>query len=172
MGSCVNLTCSIIPDLAPVKPSLQKAILCHNSKPRDSSRSLTLSMSETKKGEALKRSVWIFARPLQFATVFGSHFVSHGKYPFCHWGVLITDLEFDAVKQILISTECTTALEDDVILGDMWELFHRENDTNEIDVVRPFKASHIREDWDLFSSEKLGETFATDEEIQAEGKSL
>jgi hypothetical protein len=112
------------------------------------------------------RSVWIFARPLQFATIFGSQFVSHGKFPFCHWGMLITELDVDTVKELLTEHDMTT---EDSSLGEMWELFRRENDSNEIDVTRPFKLSDVGEDWNLFSAEPLGMTTLNNEQIEDEG---
>jgi hypothetical protein len=115
------------------------------------------------------RSVWIFARPLRFATILGSQFVSHGKYPFCHWGVLITELDFDTVKQLLTDIDqCTPGVED-INVGDMWELFRGDDDKNGINVTRPFRASDVLETWSIFSAEKVGETVLNDDEVQAKG---
>ena len=116
------------------------------------------------------RFVWIFARPLQFATIFGSQFVSHGKYPFCHWGILVTSLDFIAAQKFLTEIETREAECEDTILGDMWELFRGEDNTNTIDVTRAFKLSNVKEEWSVFSAEPLGTTMMTDEEIQNEGK--
>ena len=112
------------------------------------------------------RSVWIFARPLRFATIFGSQFVSHGQFPFCHWGVLITELDVESAKELLVEDELST---EDSLLGEMWELFRREDDTNEIDVTRPFNVSHVKEGWNLFAAEPLGTTTLSEEQIAKEG---
>jgi len=115
------------------------------------------------------KSVWIFARPLRFATILGSQCVPHGKYPFCHWGVLVTELDFGTVKRLLTEVDQCLAPSDDVIVGDMWELFRRENDGNVINVTRSYKSSEILETWNAFSAEKVGETEMSGVQIQESG---
>ena len=118
----------------------------------------------------VERSVWVFARPIQFATILGFQFVSHGTYPFCHWGVLVTPLNFGTIKALLTETTQSTSTEDeDHILGDMWRLSRREENDNPVDVIRPFKLSNAREEWNLFSAECVGMTTKTDQEIEKEG---
>ena len=118
----------------------------------------------------IERSVWIFARPIRFATMLGFQFVSHGTYPFCHWGVLVTPLNFDTMKALLTEPTQSTSMEDeDHILGDMWRLSLREEKDNPVDVIRPFKLSNAREEWNLFSTECVGKTKKTDQEIEKEG---
>src|SRR5438046_1365573 len=121
-------------------------------------------------GNAIERSVWIFARPIRFATILGFQFVSHGTYPFCHWGVLVTPLNFDTMKVLLTEpTQSTSGEDEDYILGDMWRLSLREENENPVDVIRPFKLSNAREQWNLFSAECVGKTKKTDEEIEKDG---
>lgn len=118
----------------------------------------------------IERSVWIFARPIRFATILGFQFVSHGTYPFCHWGVLVTPLDFDTIEVLLTEPAQSTSTEDeDHILGDMWRLSRREENDNPVDVIRPFKLSNAREEWNLFSAECVGKTTKTDKEIEKEG---
>lgn len=118
----------------------------------------------------IERSVWIFARPIRFATMLGFQFVSHGTYPFCHWGVLVTPLNFDIMKVLLTEPTQSTSMEDeDHALGDMWRLSLREEKDNPVDVIRPFKLSNAKEEWNLFSTECVGMTNKTDEEIEKDG---
>ena len=115
-----------------------------------------------------KRSVWIFARPIRFATIFGTQFVSHGTYPFCHWGVLVSPLNFETIKSLL--TDPTSSSDgEDTVLGDMWSLSLREDVGEPVDVTRPFQLSNVTEQWGLFSTECVGTTELTDEEIQEAG---
>lgn len=47
------------------------------------------------------RFVWVFARPLSWAFVFGLQCISHGKYPLCHWGLVVADHEFAAMNKMI-----------------------------------------------------------------------
>ena len=105
-------------------------------------------------------SVWIFARPLSFARKFVPfQFTSNGKYHLCHWGVLVSSLPVEEMKNILVEGGKTSTLQSfDYELGQMWELNRIERNTNTVNVTRPFKVSHIQADWRPFSAEYLGET--------------
>ena len=118
----------------------------------------------------IQRSVWIFARPIQFSTILGFQLVSHGTYPFCHWGVLVTPLNFDTIKSLLTEpTELAAESADSFVLGDMWRLSRHEEEEHKVDIIRSFKLSDIKEQWNLFSTECVGETTKTDEEINQAG---
>lgn len=114
------------------------------------------------------RGVWIFARPMQFGTIFGSQFVNHGKYPFCHWGVLVTSLDFGSAQRILGEIEQEI---DDMILGTMWELL-RDVDGNNVIHAWELSVSDVKEQWNMFSAEYLGRTILTGGETQKEGMTV
>jgi hypothetical protein len=114
------------------------------------------------------RGVWIFARPLQFGTIFGSQFVNHGKYPFCHWGVLVTSLDFSTAQQILKEIDSER---DELGLGTMWEILRDEEGSNRIDAT-DFSVSDAKEQWSMFSAEYLGATGLTDKQMHNEGTLL
>jgi len=114
------------------------------------------------------RGVWIFARPMQFGTIFGSQFVNHGKYPFCHWGVLVTSLDFTSAQRILGEIDREI---DEMVLGTMWDLL-RDVDGNNIIHAWELSVSDVKEQWNMFSAEYLGRTTLMDEETHNEGMDL
>lgn len=117
----------------------------------------------------MERSVWLIARPIQFATIFGFQFVSHGKYPFCHWAVLVTSLDFETIKAAL--TDSATE-KDDIQLGDLWRISPRDDGKCPLDNIRPFCVSNAKDEWSVFSAEYIGKTSKSDNEIGYEGISL
>ena len=116
--------------------------------------------------DGMERSVWLIARPIRFATIFGFQFVSHGTYPFCHWAVLVTSLDFEAIKSALTDS---TADRDDVQLGELWRISRREDGKGPLDNIRPFCVSNAKDEWSLFSAEYIGKTLKNDDEIEYEG---
>jgi hypothetical protein len=113
------------------------------------------------------RSVWIFARPIQFATIFGTQYVSDGEHPFCHWAVLLSQLSFEEMRRVL--TEYSSQ-EEVLVLGTLVQLsFGCETTVN---VSRSLKLDDVRDQWSLFSAEYVGKTYLNDEEIESIGISL
>src|SRR5579859_3655697 len=110
------------------------------------------------------RGVWIFARPLQFGTVFGSQFVNHGKYPFCHWGVLVTSLDFGSAHEKLKEIDNER---DSLVLGTMREVVRDEDGNNRIE-AREFSVLDAKEQWSMFSAEFWGSTHLSNEQMQIE----
>jgi hypothetical protein len=119
--------------------------------------------------DGMERSVWLIARPIRFATIFGFQFVSHGTYPFCHWAVLVTSLDFEAIKSALTDT---SAEKDDIQLGSLWRISRREDGTCPLDNIRPFCVSNAKDEWNVFSAEYIGKTLKSDDEIEYEGTPL
>lgn len=101
---------------------------------------------------------------MRFGTIFGSQFVNHGKYPFCHWGVLVTSLDFGTAQRIL--GEIDREMEE-MVLGTMWEL-SRDGDGNMIHAWE-ISVLDVKEQWNMFSAEYLGRTELTDDETQKAG---
>jgi len=117
----------------------------------------------------MERSVWLIARPIRFATIFGFQYVSHGSYPFCHWAVLVTSLDFEDIKSTLTDA---SAEREDIQLGDLWRISRREDGKCRLDNVRSFCVSNAKDEWSIFSAEYIGKTSKSDEEIEYEGTSL
>jgi hypothetical protein len=120
------------------------------------------------------RSVWIFARPLSVAKLFSLfEYVSYGKFPLSHWGVLVTQRRVDDLKAVLVNGdtqrfgERSTADSDE--LGIVWELNRIEGDVNTVNVTRPFTFATLKFNWTRFSAMYLGSTEKDDIEIQSHG---
>lgn len=119
------------------------------------------------------RSVWIFARPLSGSGVFPASSMvaaSHGHFPLCHWGVLVTELSIVDVKA-LISRDGGSSVTDDLKLGVMWELLRRPDNKTTVNKSNPFKVATIKQLWSTLSAQYIGRTLMIDEEVQSEGNS-
>lgn len=68
-------------------------------------------------------------------------------------------------------TQAALQIEEHVELGTMWELFRTQNNTNDVNVSRPFRLSMVREQWTAYSAECVGTTSLNDDDIQRAGKS-
>lgn len=111
------------------------------------------------------RSVWIFARPLTMGGALFSPFAgstSAGRYPLCHWGVLVTEALTD-FENLTPGTQSSTDLE----LGTMWEL-QPVNGQNTV-TCRSFNSFLLYDEWRHYSAKRIGATRMTDEQINAEG---
>jgi hypothetical protein len=117
----------------------------------------------------MERSVWLIARPIRFATIFGFQYVSHGNYPFCHWAILVTSLAFEDIKSTLTDA---SAEREDIQLGDLWRISRCEDGKCALDNIRPFYVSNAKDDWSVFSAEYIGKTSMSDDEIEYEGTSF
>jgi len=115
----------------------------------------------------MTRSVWLFARPLSWADfIVALQWVSDGKYPLCHWGVLVTHLDITANDEFMRRTpdiSPTQALD----LGIMYELRRNDINQNTVNIIRPFSTASA--EWRLFSAKYIGTTEMVHEEIEVEG---
>ena len=94
---------------------------------------------------------------------------SHGKFPLCHWGVLVTELSIVDMKVLILCNGQRWSGLEDTELGVMWELNRTVENLNTVHVYRPFKKSTIRECWNTFSARYMGATEMANERIQLEG---
>src|SRR5438105_1676198 len=116
------------------------------------------------------QSVWILARPLSACSVFPPfEWTSRGKYPLCHWGVLVSPLSVVDVKALLYAMRQTRHTTEDSEIGIMWELEHHVGQLNTVNVTRPFTVSCARKFWNTFNAECVGGTTYNRTAIQAEG---
>jgi len=114
-------------------------------------------------------SVWLFARPLSWAQFISVlQWVSDGKYPLCHWGVLVTPLDILSINSILLQTRANSD-DDTVELGNMYELVRDGHNMNSVNVERPFSLKSLNTNWQLFSAKYIETTHMTHEEIELEG---
>jgi hypothetical protein len=115
------------------------------------------------------RSVWLFARPLSWADfIIALQWVSDGKYPLCHWGVLVTHLDITANDEFMRRTPHTSGI-DVLDLGTMYELQRNDINQNTVTVTSPFSTTSLQAEWRLFSAKYIGTTEITLDQIELEG---
>ncbi len=70
-------------------------------------------MARHRRKRKRRRFVDVVARPLKAAGPFS--FISEGKFPICHWGVLFSEFDEETLKQIFAESEskrtCGTYIE-------------------------------------------------------------
>jgi hypothetical protein len=130
--------------------------------------------------ESKVRHIYLLARPIQAAGVFS--ILSHGKFPLCHWGVLLSelrDLEKDYYREysgsyLSISNRSVDWASRVTPLkwGSLFELCRDPlTNQNKAHVVYNFGHTHLQDDWKSFCLRKIGVTTYHDGEIFAEGSS-
>ena len=127
----------------------------------------TPSNEET--SDQLSKNVWIFAKPLSGASViptFITALISRGKFPLCHWGVLITHLTSVDVERLEFRTGELGQGDDS--FGVLWELNRAPDDKNTVN-VQPFTLLTLKNQWIKFSAKYIGTTTMNHDEIQREG---
>lgn len=114
-------------------------------------------------------SVWLFARPLSWADfIIALQWVSDGKYPLCHWGVLITHLDITANDEFMRRTQHISSTEV-LDFGIMYELRRNDINQNTLNVIHPFSTASLQTEWRLFSAKYIGTTEIMHEQIELEG---
>src|SRR5271154_3675668 len=106
----------------------------------------------------MTRSVWLFARPLSWADfIIALQWVSDGKYPLCHWGVLVTHMDITANDEFMRrNSPQVLSSPDDQDLGIMYELQRNDINQNTVSITRPFSPAALKAEWRLFSAKKIG----------------
>ena len=94
-------------------------------------------------------------------------YFSRGKFPLCHWGVLVTDSTSVDVESLEIETRELGQTDDR--LGVLWELQRTPSDKNTVNVVQPFMLSTLKEQWMDYSAKHIGTTVMSHDEIQRKG---
>jgi hypothetical protein len=116
-----------------------------------------------------KYSVWIFTRPLSYATHFTPLAItSDGRDYLRHWGVLISAMTPIDAKVILFR-DTEYGGNDRTELGTMYELFRDKDDKNNVKVTRPFGMAIIEKEWWMVDFQYVGETEMTHALITSEG---
>jgi hypothetical protein len=119
---------------------------------------------------SLFRDVWLFARPLSLFQPFGSlDSLSEGKFHLQHWGVLVTELDESSFKDLTTEAQNITDDFDNLVLGIMFEVMPGPHKANIGHVRSHFTCSMAREQWASFSTDHVGMTVMTDENIRLEG---
>lgn len=114
----------------------------------------------------LERSIWVLARPIKAAR--GFSFLSEGKFPICHWGLLASDLSPLSFKLRWDSKE---RIESGADWGTLFELVRDENDKNTVHEVEHFGANmEFVTEWKTVAIMFIGTTFLRDADLSAQGK--
>ena len=114
------------------------------------------------------RNVWLLARPTSHAMTFSylAH-SSHGSFPLCHWGVLVTELSLEMFPKVI--QEKNSASQGSFPLGDVYELFQGDRSCNTANRTSPFLVNDLQRDWPMVSFKFVGTTLKTDTSIMAQG---
>jgi hypothetical protein len=116
-------------------------------------------------------TVWFFARALSATDVLPAlQSLSDGKFPFCHWGVLITTMDISEVMQAIetLRSNDINGL-DNMDFGTMYELFRGEGNINSVNISRPVSVKYLRSSWATFSARFAGRTTLSQENIERAG---
>ena len=117
----------------------------------------------------LERGIWLFARPLSHAQGIPALVsTSDGRFHFCHWGVLITELSIPDLNALLYRSRVGIGVEDDG-LGVLYQLERTSGAAYAVTRSETFTASSVRTSWPNFSAKYIGGTGMLDDEISAEG---
>jgi hypothetical protein len=104
-----------------------------------------------------KRNVYILSRPLSAASHLNLSFLSDGKLPLCHWGVLVSDYDRIELQRHLQS------LREDPnhrrsSLGTLIELRRTETNVNTINVIKEFGEIEMSDEWHVMGVKYIGTT--------------
>ena len=114
-------------------------------------------------------TVWLFTRPLVYATAFPVLRLFSDRRELRHWGVLVSDMTLLDAKAIMLRSREYDG-DANTPLGTMYELC-RQEDRNTVNVIRPFGMYTIRKEWQAFSAQFVGVTELTHDMIIREGNS-
>lgn len=118
----------------------------------------------------MKYTVWLFTRPLSYATLFPPlAVISNGKEHFCHWGVLVSDMTLLDGQAILLR-KIEYGGNDKTDLGTMYDLFREKDGHINVNINRPFTMAIIKREWRWLSVQYVGETHMTYEMIKDESE--
>lgn len=104
--------------------------------------------------------VWLLARILEWRWL---GVFSQGRFPLCHWAVLITNLPEAQVSDFLNSNKGRS--ENDVKLGRLYQISRTRDNQIELRISNPFLLSELRSEWTRPSSSLVGKTDMTHDQI-------
>ena len=121
----------------------------------------------------MTKSVWLFARPLSWADfIIALQWVSDGKYPLCHWAVLVTHMDITANDEFMRRDLAQASSSGNTDWGIMYELRRNDINQNTVNIIRPFSPAALQAEWRLFSAKYIGTTEMSHDQIELEGISL
>lgn len=118
------------------------------------------------------RGVWVLARPLSWSLrllPLPSQ-TSDGVFPLCHWGILVTHLPEQMVKDIVADSRAKRGY-GAVNLGQLLEL-NRIEHRSTLNLTEEFSSASFGHAWSVVSAQYVGETRMQKAEIWAEDTPL
>jgi len=118
------------------------------------------------KRHALTRFIYLVARPISKAGPFG--FLSEGKLPLCHWGILVSEYDEKAFFELLDYQTATN--QESLRLGMLFELAREESHDAKWQVnVVPNFGKQLPRIWKNVMVFHVGETIIANEDIISYG---
>jgi hypothetical protein len=112
-----------------------------------------------------ERTVWVLARPITAANNLG--FLSEGKFPLCHWAILLSDMSALSFKVLWHSKHRTQS---NNVWRILFELFRGEGDINMPHELQDFGANkELIGTWKTVAATLIGTSPWTDDEISVQG---
>ena len=112
-------------------------------------------------------SVWIVARPLDLPDYIS--FISRGRLPFCHWGVLVSSIGRWDIESEWFEMEMTEPNSRHTLSrswGSLYELYRDPaSDKNRPNVITGFGPSAVVDEWAHSVAHYVGQTTATSAQI-------
>lgn len=112
------------------------------------------------------RSVWVLAKPIDAAGPFS--FLSEGKWPLCHWGVLVSEYSTVDMRIMWLSRKEMHPGKT-LSWGVLFELWRSPNHTNTPHMVTDFDKEYLVQYWPVSSITFVGETKCQDQQLLEEG---
>ena len=130
-----------------------------------------MAVSKNRKRKVSRhRNVYVIARPLQSAGP--ASFLSEGKFPFCHWGLLVTKFKEVEMSRRIRNVENTVRDPSRAKpWGTLFELCRDAHDKNTYNVEYDFEGEEWYLEWKHISVAFIGNTDVSDEKLAEEGES-
>lgn len=111
------------------------------------------------------RSVFVIARPLAIASRLGVSFFSDGKFPFCHWGLLVTELEVSEIVARWRAFYQNPNQDLNESWGTVFELFRTPDNRNLSHTIKEFNPGKATDNWSWMCLTQVGETTQSDRKL-------
>jgi hypothetical protein len=112
-----------------------------------------------------RRAVYIIAKPVKSAGTLS--FLSDGKFPFCHWGLLVT--RHSRTEIHALSLMMRLDLLDDEPWGTLFEINRNEANESVPNICPAFGAQELRGEWNRAFLIYVGSTSFSDDKLSREG---
>jgi len=105
-----------------------------------------------------RRNVYVIARPLDIATRFSLSFLSEGKLPLCHWGILVSNHGHDKIIRRWEAASQGESLNTNLALGTVFELRRTVENLNTVQTIKDFGRRELNSEWQVMTIKYVGKT--------------